>query len=124
MISIQIENADKVAKNLWRYGFEIRQKLVRDIEYVGNRAIEILSVEFPESKITGQFFPQNMEYWVNVQGVQVCSVTNQFIRTRLEKQVGRGWHTQSGKARLDLIAEDLTKEAREFIQLSLHLTLK
>lgn len=61
---ITIKNIEKVTKQLINYGAKIRQTVAEQIVLIGNKVVDELTVNYPDLTITGQFFPENIEYWI------------------------------------------------------------
>jgi len=89
---ITVQNVEKVTKQLINYGVRVRQEVSKQIILVGNRIIQELQINYPDLTITGQFFPENMEYWIVISrlGEELtwikCPVSNlYFTKGRDEK---------------------------------------
>jgi hypothetical protein len=61
---ITIQNIEKVTKTLINKAAEIRQAVSNQIILIGNKVVQDLQLRFTDLTITGQFFPENIEYWV------------------------------------------------------------
>jgi len=88
MINFQIET-DSALKEISRYLIKLRNVIVRDLQIIGDSAVERLTQSYPDANVSGQFFPNNWEYWIQINGIVLCTVTGNRINTAVEKQVGK-----------------------------------
>lgn len=61
---ITVQNIEKVTKTLINKASEMRQIVSSQIITIGNQTVIDLQIKYPDLTITGQFFPENMEYWL------------------------------------------------------------
>ena len=61
---ITINNIDKVTKQVLDYTLNIRNVVSNQIILIGNETVNNLQLKFPDLTITGQFFANNIEYWI------------------------------------------------------------
>lgn len=82
---ITIENVDKAINQMKIYGTQIVLTISNQIQIYGDRIVNELQIDYPDLTITGQFFPENMEYWISIQrlGEELtwikCPVSNLFF---------------------------------------------
>ena len=61
---ISVQNIDKVTTQLMIKATEIRQAVSNQVILIGNKIVQDLQIRFIDLSITGQFFPENIEYWI------------------------------------------------------------
>lgn len=64
-----IENVDKAIRQINNFHSQILKQVNEKIDLVGNKIVEDLNMQFPDLSFTGQFFSNNMEYWITVTGL-------------------------------------------------------
>jgi len=65
-MNIQIDGADRVAKNLRNYAQQLMPKIDNDIWFVGEQAKQRLQLKFPDLSIQGTFSPEDHAYTLTI----------------------------------------------------------
>ena len=89
---IVVENIDKVINQMFNYRTQIKSEVSYIILGVGDETVSRLQGLYPDLTITGQYFPNNMEYWIGISrfGVTLtwikCPISNLFFER--ERKLG------------------------------------
>lgn len=92
--NIQVEGVERAIAQIKNFGIQLIQKVGNMIRIFGDQIVQELQIDYPDLAITGQFFLDNMEYWITIQQLGAekvkikCPVSGLFLNSKVEAQSG------------------------------------
>jgi hypothetical protein len=95
MQGVVITGVEKTSRNLLKHAKNIHKATQDGLYLAGEKAVSNLTKRYPDLLISGQYFPESLEYWVVVKSglsgpaLVICKATGKRVSTKTESEVGR-----------------------------------